>query len=139
MKALTKGLYDLLTRPEPWPPNTIGFYNAKPAVFTARPVPQNAPFPFVVIEPSLRDDRFDTKTTRGREIELELIVVDKRTGTIAKVEEIGDHLRDLLDRYPLTVEGHRVIVMEATGPSGGPQDEDIYTRVVGLRVVIEEA
>lgn len=117
-------------------------YNSEPAVFTRRPVPQDAPGRIAIINPGTLSD-------------WDALAVDRPwwSGTIAfygvkaepgsaqddtrKVEETADLARELFHRqkFSVQVDGFSVIEIVAGGPVPGPTDDDNeVARIVSLRI-----
>lgn len=116
----------------------LALYAGAPAIFTRRPVPADAIYPFVLINPTavLSDqDWYDT--------ELPIVVRDvaiygKQEGDQYRiVEQLGFAVRQLFHRrkWAVTVPGYDVIRLRANGPiSGATEDQQIIARVVSLTI-----
>jgi hypothetical protein len=119
-------------------------YNNDTTIFTRRPVPPDAPFPQIVVNPirsrmdigGLRDER--TKTMFD-------VAVYGQNNTPAQyrtVEQIAFSIFDLFHRNPKSITldptaaaGWSVVNVWCTGPHAGPTDDDMtVARLIELAV-----
>lgn len=118
-------------------------WNSEPAVFTRRPVPQDASDPMVLINPPLALTDADGLTS-DRPIAQHDIVIYGQKGAPGSsgdqtrdVEMAAFLLRDHFHRNRFSVQpsGFHVIDVRATGPVAAPvDDEETVARLVSLTV-----
>lgn len=130
-------------------PDIVNFleqWNGAPAVFTRRPVPEDAPFPMIVVSPYVAVGDFDGLNDMREIITLDVIAYGRvgAPGTVddhtRRVEQIGFLLREIFHRQRLSLgnTSYHVVSINATGPRTAPTDSDsIVGRVVTLTVRIE--
>lgn len=122
---------------------SLATYLGAPAVFTKRPVPEDAGYPCIVIESDpIRDE---DGLTSLRPVVLADVVVygtnDPQGSEYRAVENIGYALRTLFhrQRWSLTVSGATVIDVTVAGPFQAPtDDEKKVARGVTLQVRLKE-
>ena len=116
----------------------LASYEGAPAIFTALPIPVDAPFPCVVTAGNLADVAEDTLTRRGRRITRDVAVYFPRTGSEAAVEDAAERIRVLFHKQPLSVAGFHHVMTLASGPLRTPDEGDEVGRVVTLQIVLQE-
>jgi hypothetical protein len=121
----------------------LAIYHGQPAVFTRRPVPAEADYPFVIINPDAAISDQDGLTS-DRPIVLRDVIFyglkaepgDERDQTRV-VEAAAYAARGLFHRQKFSVRpvGFSVISITAAGPFAGPVDDDTtVARVVSLTI-----
>ena len=83
MGLITEAIYDRLANDEALTA-MLSTYEGEPGVFTTDPVPGAAVLPYVVTAGQVWARPFDTKTTRGRELAICLILVVLSTSAFAQ-------------------------------------------------------
>ena len=111
---------------------------ARPAIFTAYPVPANADVPYIVTIGEVAVTPADQKDRRGREIIRDVLIVDADDGSGARIEDLAETVRAVLHGIPLTIPGGTAIVSEVVGPLVGPAEDGRQSRALSLRIQIEE-
>lgn len=131
---------------EPDITNYLAPWQSVPGVFTRRPVPEDAPFPMIVVSPEIAYGDEDALRKFRSVITRDVIVYGRvaAPGTVddhtRRVEAVGYLLRELFHRQPRSLgnPAYHVISINATGPRVAPTDSDsIVARVVTLTVRIE--
>lgn len=117
--------------------NPAGAVGAAPPVFSSRPVPADAPLPMVAMYP-VSSIPFDTKTTRGHDLLVDISVFGPATGSAKDLETIVERVRTLLHRYLLSPVGWSTLIAEVTGPVEAPADDTVYGRTLTLRLVLDQ-
>ncbi|QIG67374.1 hypothetical protein EVB39_045 [Rhizobium phage RHph_TM3_3_9] len=127
--------------------NYLSQWNGAPAVFTRRPVPEDAQFPMIVISPDIAHDDFDGLKARRDVITRDVIIYGRVAAAgsaddhTRRVDAIGYLLREIFHRQPhvLVNADFRVVSINVTGPLAAPTDSDsIVARVVTLIVRTEQ-
>ena len=108
------------------------------AVFTTRPIPEDAVLPFIVTAGNLIDQPFDTKgTTYGREIQRDIGCYAVETGSAVAIEAIAERVRTVLHKQALVIAGFTHVVSEILDMI--PVDEDdVVGRILTLRVLLDQ-
>jgi hypothetical protein len=78
---------------------------------------------------------YDTKTTRGREVLLDVAVFVSREAGAALCDELAEVARDAIHRDPLAVAGYGNLVASVSGPIGAPA-ENLHGRIITVRTVL---
>lgn len=123
-------------------PTLIGMlasYQGAPAIFTAAPIPQDAPFPCVVTAGNLADLADDTLDRLGRDIRRDVAVYFPWSGSSLAVEAAAERIRAVFHKQPLAVAGFHHVMTLASGPVTAPVEGDEVGRVVSLRILLQEA
>lgn len=138
MSALAKGLYDGL-RGESTITADLPAYEGGFSIFNTSPIPPDAPWPMIVFTVAQGWENFDTKTTTGHEIFIDIGVFDEASGSTVIIDRLAEAVRDFLHRNltALTIAGFNLRIISATGPISNDV-EKVYGRMVSLRLVIEE-
>lgn len=123
----------------------LATYGSSKAVFTRRPIPDDAPYPCIVISDMVIDDG-DGLVSRRPTIDVDVCVYGKNDPQGAEyrtTETIGYALRNLFhrQRWSITQAGAHVSDVTCRGPLPAPtDDEKTVGRVVTLQVrLVEEA
>jgi len=131
-----KAVYDTLSQDV----TLIGMlssYETKPAIFTTDPAPGDASLPYIVAATVPVSTAFDTKTTRGRLVWLDVRCYAAALGSAKVVNAIAERVRYLLHRQPLLISGHVWIWSECTGPINS-DESDAYGRIVTVQILADE-
>lgn len=116
-------------------------WQGEPAVFTRRPVPSDAPYPMIVINPDISIGNQDSLKTRRPVVRRDLLIYGLQPDDYRAVEDMGYLLRDQFHRQPrsVVIPGFGVIDIVATGPMAAPVDSEIeVARVVGLQLRLQD-
>jgi hypothetical protein len=108
-------------------------------VFTRTPVPENAPYPMMIIRPDLAISDTDMVNDQVPVIVRDIAIYGSNTDASSyfAVERIAYLVRDLFHRRPISLDaaGWRIIEIRAAGPIPAPTDDDLTVgRVVTLTV-----
>lgn len=114
----------------------LGTYEGSAAIFTTDPAPGDAPMPLIVATTVPARQPFDTKTTLGMQVWLDVRVYAEATGSAALIDQIAERVYDLLHRQTLTFDNRTWILSECTGPIS-VDESDAYGRIITLRVIAE--
>lgn len=114
----------------------VAVYKGHPAVFTIDPVPANAVLPYVVVSGPTSDVPFDTKTTEGREMLVDVRCYTDDNGSKALVEEIAERVRELFHRQKIEVTGYDNLITICNGPIFMSED-GAYGMIVTIRFKLE--
>lgn len=119
-------------------------YLGAKAVFTRRPVPDDAAYPFILVSPdiSVTDDDMVSQQVPIILRDITVFGQNDQAEKYRAVESIAYLVRDLFHRQPssLAPTGWNVIDVVATGPFPGPTDDDnSVARVVSLTVRLTPA
>lgn len=126
--------------------NFLSQWNGAPAVFTRRPVPEDATFPMIVISPDITHGDWDGLKARRDTITKDVIIYGRVAAPgspedhTRRVEAVALLLREVFHRQPrsLVNPSYRVVSINVTGPLIAPTDSDsIVARVVTLIVRTE--
>lgn len=100
----------------------LSTYAGAPAVFTDRPVPDDAEAPYVFVSESVFDGSFDTLKQFGRDFAKDVWVVFPPNQT-KDLKTAAERVRTLFHKQPLSVTGFQTVQVFASGPVGGfPED-----------------
>ena len=110
----------------------LASYKGQPAVFTIDPVPANAVLPYVVVSGPTSDVPFDTKTTEGREMLVDVRCYTDDNGSKALVEDIAERVRELFHRQKINVTGYDNLITVCNGPIFMTED-GAYGMIVTIR------
>lgn len=134
--AVTAAIYERLTE-DATLVGLLATYGGAPAVFTADPAPGDATLPYIVSAGQVSDVAFDTKTTRGRDVQRDVRCYAEIGGSVATIEAIAERVRELLHRHALVVDGYETWIAQCSGPIQA-DEEAAYGRVVTVRLVMVE-
>lgn len=109
----------------------LSTYNGEPAVFTRRPVPDEATYPLIIIDQTnVRDEDGLNSDRPVVEIDVKIYGDKAEPGSedddTRIVEQMGTRTRLLFhrERWSLDVGGFHVIDVTALGPAPAPVDDD---------------
>lgn len=122
----------------------LGTWNSEPAVFTRRPVPENATYPMVVVSPDIgvADEDYLVEKMPVIDRDISIYGSNETPAQYRVVEVLAYALRELFhrNRLAITVAGWRVMDIRARGPSPAPaEDLNKIGRVLMLRIRLCEA
>lgn len=144
MNALSQAIYNVLSADATLTgllaPYTPPGGSAVPAIFSADPVPEGAPMPFIVWSGALHDEPFGGKVedTIGRVTYLDIRCFAVATGSSQLIDSICERIRALLHNVLLTVAGFTNIIARCTaGPLNAPTDPRIMGRVLTFQWTLD--
>lgn len=124
---LSQGLRDLILA-DPAITALLSPYNGSFAVFTRRPVPEDAKFPMIVISTDVTVNNEDGISYHGPVAVRDIMVygLNENATQYRDIETLGYALRELFHRTttPIPVDGYHVIDVQASGPRIAPADND---------------
>ena len=115
----------------------ISTYKTKPAIFTIDPVPSDAELPYIIVTGAVSQTPFDTKSTLGRQIWVDIRCYTKATGSVEAVDTIAERVRDLLHRVLITGTGFTTITSTVDGYIVA-NDDYAHGRILTLKMILEE-
>ena len=109
-------------------------------VYTARPIPEDVEYPLILTVGNTSVRPWDTKTTRGWDIERDIYVYARARHDMLQVENVADRIVELFHRYELQPVGFApAVVSSCKGPMAAPTGTDFVGLMVGCTWKIEEA
>lgn len=115
----------------------IGEYNGGSAVITEPAVPEDVPRPFVAVELDTIEP-FDTKDKNGREVRMDVLIVDDNDGDPRRVIAAAERVWQLLHRTIITIPGWCVFIAVAEGPDEEPSEPHLLARRVSVTYTMLE-
>jgi hypothetical protein len=115
----------------------LSTYEGEPAIFTVDPAPEGAEMPFIVVSPIIDGAPFDTKTSRGRSVRVDVRCYAEATGSSSDIEAISERVRSVLHRVELTIDGHAWEWSSCFGPISA-DEADAYGRIITVAVTATE-
>lgn len=115
----------------------LSTYEGEPGIFTVDPAPGDANLPYIIIGPILEQAPFDTKTSRGRSVRIDVRCYEAATGSAVDIEAISERVRSLLHRVAITIDGHAWEWSSCFGPISA-DEEDAYGRIITVLVSATE-
>ena len=115
----------------------LGTFDGQPSIFTSTPIPEEAKYPFVVINGSASDVDAPTKNGIGRVVSAQIGIYGHHNGDIDSVEEPAEYIRGVLSsgNSDSFVRGWRVAGSIPSGPI--PNDlDDLYGRIVSIEFTL---
>ena len=118
----------------------ISKYNGIPAVFTSAPVPDNATLPYIVTAGQISDTTeiaTNTKNRTATQFMRDIRIYTEQSGSMAKIETIGEKVWALFHKQPLSIDGWTVLEVKASRPVLYPQD-GVYGVYVTVIVTMQQ-
>lgn len=115
-------------------------YNGMPAVFTASPIPDNASLPYVITAGQVSDSTeipANTKNRTATQFMRDIRIYADQTGSMAKIEQIGERVWEIFHKQPLSINGWNVLEVKASRPVIYPQD-GVYGLYVTVMVTMQQ-
>lgn len=115
----------------------LALWNNEPAVFTRRPVPADASFPMIVINPAAAITDQDYLDRQLPIVMRDIGIYGRQPDDVRIVDAISYAIRDHFhrNRWAITPDGFGVIQIIARGPFPGPTDSaTTIGRIVGLTI-----
>lgn len=117
---------------------SLSTYQGRPAIFTARSIPEGAQYPYVW-SPDVHaavDD--DVKNARLWTAFRDVWVCCQDDGSDALVDQLAWCVRSALHKVPLRLEVDENVVLNAAPPIVAPTSDGVLGRIVQLRLLISE-
>lgn len=118
----------------------LATYGGGPAIFTSRPVPEDAVPPLVITEGSVTDigGIADGLRREGREFTRDIAVYFPADNDPTGLEAAAERIRALFHRKKVAVTGFHTVLCRASGPIPAPvEGADEKGRVVTVRFVLQ--
>jgi hypothetical protein len=122
----------------------LATYQGVPAVFTRRPVPEDAAYPLAIVGPEVSVTDQDLLNERVPVVVRDVVVYGQKGAPgedqYRVVEELAWAVRELFHRQKrsLTVADHHVVDVVTAGPIAAPtEDENLVGRLVSLTVRLQ--
>lgn len=115
----------------------LGQYKGEPSIFTKRPIPAEATYPLIVINPDSAIGDEDGLTSDRPLVIRDLAAYGQQPDHLRAVERIGYRMRAHFHRrkFSVTPQGYDVIDIRAAGPIPAPVDDaDTVGRMVSLTI-----
>ena len=119
----------------------LASYRNSPAVFTRRPVPEDAPYPLAVSDHDVSIRDRDWLDTQKPVITRNIYFYGEQRGHYRDVQTMALRARELFHRNPsaLCIDGYHTIEITVTGPFDAPVADDQNTgRAISLTVQLQE-
>lgn len=104
----------------------LGVWNGDPAIYTRRPVPGDAPAPFVLINPDAAITDQDGTNAPRPIIQRDILIVGNQPKDYRVVEALGYTMREHFHRKPQSIiapEGYHCVLIIVSGPTPAPVDD----------------
>lgn len=118
----------------------LGIFSGAPSVHTRRPVPSTAGYPMIITAGDVAVSDEDALADSIPVITRDISIYGEAVAHFRDVESLGYLVRDLFHRqhFAISVPGHEVIDITATGPFVAPTSDDQYVgRMVTLRIRLQ--
>jgi hypothetical protein len=120
----------------------LGIYLGEPAVFTRRPVPDDAPYPMIQVSPNISTGNQDFLRARLPMPRRDLGVFGRQPDDYRTVEAIAFLLRQQFHRQRFSIDlspYFNIVELVADGPISAPTDDQMLVgRAVPLRFKLED-
>ncbi len=119
----------------------VSRWHRRPSIFTRRPVPGDAPYPLIIVNPNSAVTNFDYLNSMHPWVFRDIVVYGQQETQLRVVDEVAYRIRELFHRkrFALQVEGYNTVNIVATGPQTAPVDDDQSVgRLVTLSVQLQE-
>lgn len=137
MRAIQDALFEKLGN-TPNIANRLALYQQVPAIFTST-VPDSVTGTYLVIRDPFSNEAYDTKTSRGRAVLVDIGIFGVDDGDVIDVQDVAEEVRELLHRCPLVIDGYGTLIAQASGPILAPTEDQVYGRIVQVRLVVIKA
>ncbi len=112
-------------------------YRSAPAIFTESSIPEDADFPYVVVN-SVSDVPLDTLAEEGRQVVRDIGCYCEYTGSSQQVNQIAERVRALFHRQSIPVDGYSNYITTIVGMILAPTDRNVVGRIVSVRFSLEK-
>lgn len=119
----------------------LGEWSGEPSIFTRRPVPSEAQYPMIVVNPDIAITDQDALRSKRPIVTKDVIVYGDQPDGYRVVEQLGYAIRELFhrERFSIDVDGYDVVQIVASGPNVAPTDDDkTVGRVVTLTISLRK-
>ncbi len=116
--------------------DTLGVFRDSPCVFSTWPVPPQAPRPYIYCGGIVADAENGTKTEEIRDHMRDVVIVDDASGDESRIDALGEYVRALFNRKPLTISGYANMIAKARGPMKHEVDPTLYGRRLELDLIL---
>jgi len=113
----------------------------QPAVFTRRPIPENAQYPLIVVTPNVSIANEDFLVTEFPVVVSDVIAYGEQPSDYRTIDALGYLVRTKFhrERESLSVSGFHVVDIVASGPQPAPTDDERHVgRVVSLTIRLQK-
>lgn len=111
----------------------------EPAIFTRRPVPENAATPYIFISEAISITDGDAVNSKRPIVVRDIIAVGHEPDDYRLIEQLGYSIRELFhrERFAVTLDDFTVIDIRANGPKAlSSGDEEFVARVVTVTFLL---
>jgi hypothetical protein len=115
----------------------INVYRGAPAVFTFSPIPDDAQFPYVVVN-AVSDVPLDTLVENGRQVTRDIACYVPNTGSATPITELSEAVRARFHRSFITVDGYTNFITTIVGVLTAPTDRTAFGRIVSVRFSLRQ-
>lgn len=119
----------------------LGTWHGEPSIHTRRPIPGDAEYPLIVINPDAAISDADMLVTHIPVVTRDIAIYGKQAADYRSVETLGYLIRGLFhdQKGSIIVPNFHVLDIRASGPIAGPTDDDeIVGRIVSLTVRLQD-
>lgn len=109
----------------------------EPAVFTRRPVPDDAELPYIVVSEDVSITDADGLTSDRPVVVRDVLIYGNQPDDYRKIEQLGYLVRELFHREKESIDpaDYHVVEITTAGPRAAPtSDDEIVGRVVTLTI-----
>jgi hypothetical protein len=139
MPAITQAVYDVLAA-DAQLGSLLGLYRGFPAIFTADPVPADAPLPLIVssglVAGPTQVPEASKQTIAARPVQ-DIRCIDEAKGSMALITTIAMRVFWLFERAEFEIQGWHLVRSRASMPFLGESDGRFYTLIVTVTLAIE--
>lgn len=110
-----------------------------PAIFTRRPVPEDAAPPYISISEDISITDEDYLNSKHPIVVRDIIAIGHDPDDYRAVEQLGYSIRDLFhrQRFSITLDGFTVLDIRANGPRAvTPGDDEFVARLVSVTFLL---
>lgn len=141
MSVFNQGIYERLAG-DATLTAMLSVYEGAPSILLVRPVPTDIEFPYVTADEDIAVSPYDTKTSRGREINRSIKAFTS-ADSVSRVrnDEIIERIRFLFHRQPdaIHIDGFVCMIANVTnGPEFMPTDNRVLAQEIQVRLVINQ-
>jgi len=140
MSAMTEAVYKRMSQDSALV-SMLPRYHGQPTIFTAEPVPPDAPLPLIITAgqvSDITDVPEHSKQRVGSRPVRDIRVFGDATGSMRQVECIADRVWELFHKYDLQVTGWETVRCRATRPFFAVADGRVYGLVVTLNLALNK-
>lgn len=139
MDEITQAIYDHMAT-DLQLSSLLASYRGFPAIFTADPVPPEAPLPLIVssglVAGPTQVPEASKQTIAARPVR-DIRCIDEATGSMQKITTIAMRVFWLFERAEFEIDGWHLVRSRASMPFMGESDGRFYTLIVTVTLAIE--